>query len=74
MKRKTDIKNGSLENIAGDYCDIEQPFIFMLWCTVEVMPHYRCCVGGCDNDSRYPEKKNTKERTRYWGLDIVLLP
>ena len=23
---------------------------------VEVMPHYRCCVGGCDNDSRYPEK------------------
>ena len=20
------------------------------------MPHYRCCVGGCDNDSRYPEK------------------
>ena len=21
-----------------------------------VMPHYRCCVGGCDNDSRYPEK------------------
>ena len=20
------------------------------------MPNYRCCVGGCDNDSRYPEK------------------
>jgi hypothetical protein len=20
------------------------------------MPHYRCCVGLCDNDSRYPEK------------------
>jgi len=20
------------------------------------MPHYRCCVGGCHNDSRYPEK------------------
>ena len=20
------------------------------------MPHYRCCVGGCDNDSRYPDK------------------
>ena len=20
------------------------------------MPHYRCCAGGCDNDSRYPEK------------------
>ena len=20
------------------------------------MPHYRCCVGGCDNDSRYPGK------------------
>lgn len=24
------------------------------------MPHYRCCVGGCDNDSRYPEKKILK--------------
>ena len=22
----------------------------------EIMPHYRCCVGGCDNDSRYPDK------------------
>ena len=20
------------------------------------MPVYRCCVGGCDNDSRYPDK------------------
>ena len=20
------------------------------------MPNYRCCVGGCNNDSRYPEK------------------
>ena len=20
------------------------------------MPNYRCCAGGCDNDSRYPEK------------------
>ena len=20
------------------------------------MPHYRCCVGGCDNDNRNPEK------------------
>ena len=20
------------------------------------MPHYRCCVGGCNNDSRYSEK------------------
>ena len=19
------------------------------------MPNYRCCVEGCDNDSRYPE-------------------
>ena len=53
----TDIKKNSLENIAGDYCDILQPFIFILWCTVEVLPHlYRCCVGGCDSDSRYPEK------------------
>ena len=20
------------------------------------MPHYRCCVGGCDNDNKYPDK------------------
>ena len=20
------------------------------------MPNYRCCIGGCNNDSRYPEK------------------
>jgi len=20
------------------------------------MPHHRSCVGGCNNDSRYPEK------------------
>ena len=20
------------------------------------MPNYRCCVGGCNNDSRYPDK------------------
>lgn len=20
------------------------------------MPHYRCCVGGCNNDNRWPEK------------------
>ena len=29
------------------------------------MPNYRCCVGGCDNDSRYPDKivkrSNVKE-------------
>ena len=22
----------------------------------EIMPHYHCCVSGCDNDSRYPDK------------------
>jgi len=37
------------------------------------MPHYHCCVGGCDNDSRYPEKR-TEERTGYWEFDIALLP
>lgn len=20
------------------------------------MPHYRCCIGGCDNDNRWPQK------------------
>ena len=60
VRRKIDIKNSSLENIAGDYCDILQPFIFILWCTVEVLPHYRYCVGGCDNDSSYLEKVRKK--------------
>ena len=26
------------------------------------MPNQRCCVAGCDNDSRYPEKYVIKEQ------------
>ena len=31
-------------------------YLYFLWCTIEVITQYHCCVGGCDNDSRYPEE------------------
>ena len=56
VKRKTDIKNSSLENIAGDLILRHLTAIHIhlaVYYTVEVMSHYRCFAGGCDIQKKY---------------------
>ena len=59
MKRKTDLKMvlwRILQVIIVTYNSRSYSPCGVLSKQVEVMPNNRCCVGGCDNDSRYPEK------------------